>query len=528
MTKLSHIPMQIQKWIASLAHLFFLILGLIGISLMYINGNFGLGLTGIGSVPYEDTAEFNTQFNNDLNDIFLYMEYQDVFGADSSIDLSRRMLKMTFGPSETENFSLSSLISYLESMGYQLDDDFNCQKVSEPADGVKSREGYVEWSVQEPQRIYSYRSASRKRSTLEDAAVEIMDTLHRYYTVYNRFVANPSNLHFKIQYTEPDSDQSETTQFTNTDSLTPENQQIISDALDKLNYKENKVAKILANGQTEFVGVLIPSLSMNYYSEMLNQILASYEKYGYKFLVFAGNGHDETEHRYIQELMSYKIEGLIVLSHTLSSRELSDLQIPVVAIEREDQFVSSVNTDNYLGAYEATSLLIHNHCDVLIHLNSPTKENVPAYRRLAGFQDACVKAGVPHKVIIRDFGLSYQEAAAPLQEIFDNIEQKYAGQKKGIFLSNDDHANILLNLLIRKYHTLPDDYELIGFDGAPISEQAIYPISTVGQQIDQIADEAVSLLVSQMQERKKRHPVPLAEPVHKTVPPLLIRRQTTT
>lgn len=316
--------------------------------------------------------------------------------------------------------------------------------------------------------------------------------------------------------------------FNNPDSLTPENQQIISDALDKLNYKENKVAKILANGQTEFVGVLIPSLSMNYYSEMLNQILASYEKYGYKFLVFAGNGHDETERRYIQELMSYKIEGLIVLSHTLSSRELSDLQIPVVTIEREDQFVCSVNTDNYLGAHEATSLLIHNHCDVLIHLNSPTKENVPAYRRRAGFQDACAKAGVPHEVIIRDFGLSYQEAAAPLQEIFDNIEQKYADQKKGIFLSNDDHANILLNLLIRKYHTLPDDYELIGFDGAPISEQAIYPISTVGQQIDQIADEAVSLLVSQMQERKKRHPVPLAEPVHKTVPPLLIRRQTTT
>lgn len=223
MTKLSHIPMQIQKWIASLAHLFFLVLGLTGICLMYIHGNFGLGLTGIGSIPYEDTAEFNTQFNSDLNDIFLYMEYQDVFGANSSIDLSRRMLKMTFGPNETENFSLSSLISYLESMGYQLDDDFKCQKISEPADGAKSREGYIEWSVQEPQRLYSYRSSDRRRSTLEDVAVEIMDILHRYYTVYNRFVANPSNLHFKIQYRELDSDSNETTQFTNTDSLTPEN-----------------------------------------------------------------------------------------------------------------------------------------------------------------------------------------------------------------------------------------------------------------------------------------------------------------
>ena len=316
--------------------------------------------------------------------------------------------------------------------------------------------------------------------------------------------------------------------FNNPDSITVENQEKIANALEVLDYKENKLARVMANGKTEMVGVIIPNLYMHYYSDMLDHIISTYEEYGYKFIVFAGNEDADVERRYIQELLAYKTEGLIILSHTLSSKELAEYHVPIVTIEREDEYVCSVNTDNYLGAYEATSLLIHNHCDVLIHLNSPTKENVPAYRRLAGFQDACVKAGVPHKVIIRDFGLSYQEAAAPLQEIFDNIEQKYAGQKKGIFLSNDDHANILLNLLIRKYHTLPDDYELIGFDGAPISEQAIYPISTVGQQIDQIADEAVSLLVSQMQERKKRHPVPLAEPVHKTVPPLLIRRQTTT
>lgn len=224
-----HIPMQIQKWTASILHLFFLVLGLIGISLMYIHGNFGLGLTGIGSVPYESTAQFNEQFNSDLSDIFTYIEYQDVFGAESSIDLSRRVLKMTFGPSETENFSLASLVSYLESMGYQLDDDFNCQKVREADDTAKSRDGYVEWSVTEPDFVYSYRSSDSKRSSLEDAAVEIMDILHRYYTVHNRFMVNLSNLHFKIQYTDPDSvsdsesNQTETTTFTNTESLTPEN-----------------------------------------------------------------------------------------------------------------------------------------------------------------------------------------------------------------------------------------------------------------------------------------------------------------
>ena len=62
--------------------------------------------------------------------------------------------------------------------------------------------------------------------------------------------------------------------FNDIDSLTLENQQIISDALVELNYKENKVARILANGKTEFVGILIPNLYLHYYSQVLNQILS--------------------------------------------------------------------------------------------------------------------------------------------------------------------------------------------------------------------------------------------------------------
>ena len=52
--------------------------------------------------------------------------------------------------------------------------------------------------------------------------------------------------------------------FNNPDYLTLENQQIISDALDKLNYQENKVARILANGKTEFIGIIIPNLYLHY------------------------------------------------------------------------------------------------------------------------------------------------------------------------------------------------------------------------------------------------------------------------
>lgn len=68
--------------------------------------------------------------------------------------------------------------------------------------------------------------------------------------------------------------------FNNPDTLAPESQRIISEALVKLDYKENKVARILANGQTEFIGIIVPEFYHRFFSEVLNQILSTYETYG--------------------------------------------------------------------------------------------------------------------------------------------------------------------------------------------------------------------------------------------------------
>ena len=315
--------------------------------------------------------------------------------------------------------------------------------------------------------------------------------------------------------------------FNNPDSLTLENQQIISDALDKLNYQENKVARILANGKTEFIGIIIPNLYLHYYSEMLNQILKTYDTYGYKFLVFTGDDHKSTEREYIQELLSYKIEGMVILSHTIPSRELASYNLPIVTIEREDQFVSSVNTDNYMGAVQATSLLAKTGADILIHINVEFSPQVPSYGRINGFSDICEEYQIPHELILTDTGHSYEESSLILKDLLETIDSKYQGKTKGIFLPNDTFANIMLNHVIQKYGQLPDDYKIIGFDDSPVSREAIVPISTVGQQIDKIAASAMKILHEQITERHKRKPALSSEPVHKIIPPILINRKTT-
>jgi len=180
-----------------------------------------------------------------------------------------------------------------------------------------------------------------------------------------------------------------------------------------------------------------------------------------------------------------------------------------------------------MGALQATSLLIRDKCDILIHINVNVNKSIPAYDRIRAFQATCEEYHIPYDIDLSVEGDSYHEILNVIREIFNKIEAKYPNQKKGIFLANDTYANMFLNLIFQKYGTFPSTYEIVGFDNSPIASEAILPITTIGQQIDVIAKTAMDLLVQQMEEQKKRVPKPLGEPVHKQIAPVLIRRNTT-
>ena len=104
--------------------------------------------------------------------------------------------------------------------------------------------------------------------------------------------------------------------FNHPDTLTEESRTRIADAILEVGYKENKLAKVLANGRTEIVGIIVPNLHMHYYADLLSCVLNTAEKHGYKFLVFNGENDKERDRSAIRELLAYKAEGFIVISHT--------------------------------------------------------------------------------------------------------------------------------------------------------------------------------------------------------------------
>lgn len=129
-----------------------------------------------------------------------------------------------------------------------------------------------------------------------------------------------------------------------------------------------------------------------------------------------------------------------------------------------------------MGGVQAATVLAKSGCDILLHANADFPKTIPAYKRIQGFQDFCETNGLEHRIMIRDFGANFEENNAEIAKLLQEIEETYAEKKVGIFMPNDTHANILLNLIIRKYGTLPERYKIIGFDNSPVSREAIFPL----------------------------------------------------
>lgn len=315
--------------------------------------------------------------------------------------------------------------------------------------------------------------------------------------------------------------------FNNPETLAPKSREAIREALEALQYQENKVGRILAKGRTEIVGVLIPNFFLDFYPLLTECLLNTYERFGYKFLIFRGSRDAEAERRILKELLAYQVDGLVVISHTLPSMELASLGVPVVVIDREDFHVDSVSTNSYAGGVMATELLARCGCDVHIHVNSVIDKNSPSYGRLRGFEDTCSRLGLRSDFYEIDMGDSFDVLKSAVKEVSDSIEDKYPGLRKGVFLSNDTLAHAMLNCLCRKYGGFPDEYRMVGFDNSRASEESIIPISTIGQQTDRIAEAAMEIL-SWLIEEKNSGVLPdeKRELVHRMIPPVLYQRET--
>ena len=205
----------LRKWkvLLTVLHVIFLIITLAGISAMYLNGGYGKGIRWIYDETYEDSNAFCSQLGVDISNIFTYIGYKDMFETNGVLDMHKVIVRITDGPGVDEDMTLDQIVRYAKVRGYYLGEDFTVQG-SPMAMDDDDMEITVEYKTDKPDLADV--DSLETRMTKEEMALDILNRLGKYYTIYYNFISNNTNVRFRVLYK---SDSGEEVVYTNVPAL---------------------------------------------------------------------------------------------------------------------------------------------------------------------------------------------------------------------------------------------------------------------------------------------------------------------
>lgn len=190
--------LSIKKKVVVFLHLIFLTLAVSGISLMYLNSHYGNGIAMIHETKYEDSDEFASQLQEDIELVFSYVAYRDILETNGILDMSLPMARIRTSADSEMQYTIDELVRYARQLGYYLDGNYNIVQDSLTYNDVPEQEVYVTWRAYAQNEQYS--EPGDAYSTLKELSLDTLNCLSHYYTSYERFFNHPTNLYFQIYY----------------------------------------------------------------------------------------------------------------------------------------------------------------------------------------------------------------------------------------------------------------------------------------------------------------------------------------
>ncbi|MFR5601835.1 MAG: histidine kinase dimerization/phospho-acceptor domain-containing protein, partial [Lachnospiraceae bacterium] len=191
--------MKLNKHLSFILHVIFLALTLTGVTFMYLNSNYGQGLTWLAGESYEDTPGFMAQLQDDIDCIFDYVDFKDVFETDGELDFDKDMVSVTYNSGKDVTYTLDELVRYAKSYGYYLNEEYKVVKsTSEEIVHRNSSPPLINWKAYKPNEVYS--EPGDAYASLEDLSFEVLSYLGDYYSTRDTLVRDASNLSFIVSY----------------------------------------------------------------------------------------------------------------------------------------------------------------------------------------------------------------------------------------------------------------------------------------------------------------------------------------
>ncbi|MFC1961329.1 LacI family DNA-binding transcriptional regulator [Chloroflexota bacterium] len=284
--------------------------------------------------------------------------------------------------------------------------------------------------------------------------------------------------------------------------------QRVEQAITDLQYRPSSVARSLTSRRTYTVGLLLSDVSNPFYPDVIHGVEDAAFEHGYDVFLCNTNYDLDRGLRFVRSLVDKQVDGVLVMSSTMSDGWLLELQqagIPTVVLDWEAApgvTACKIVTDFAPGIRAAVDHLWNLGHRRFAHVSGPL--NLPTARRrrdiyLAALADKGISATtVP--VVEGNFRINGGREAMP--ELLALPELPTA-----IFAANDLMAMGLLTAAREQRIVVPGDLSIIGMDDIWLALETDPALTTVALPRYEIGTTAMTMLLDILQKHDEGEPV---------------------
>ncbi len=266
---------------------------------------------------------------------------------------------------------------------------------------------------------------------------------------------------------------------------------------ERLGYAPHGGARSLITRRTGTLGVLLPDLYGEFFSEVIRGIDQTAQKHGFHMLV-ASSHSDAREIAAAVGNMRGRVDGFVVMSPDTAARAaLAGLarSFPTVIVGGGSDIgpFTTLSVNNYDGAAAMMHHLLGLGHRRIAFVRGPAG-NVEANDRLRAVRE--VAASYPDCTLQELAGDFRQESGFDaVRPLLHDTHDRPGERPDAIFAANDAMAIGVLGALHEAGVRVPDDVAVVGFDDTPIARFLLPPLTTVRVPIAELGEQAALRLI---------------------------------
>ncbi len=279
----------------------------------------------------------------------------------------------------------------------------------------------------------------------------------------------------------------------------------VREVAERMGYWPNGAARSLITKRTHALGVLLPDLYGEFFSEVIRGIDLTARRAGFHLVVSSSHA-DADELLAALQTMRGRIDGLIAMAPDLESPtafEQSAQQFPIVLINPgfDSEACASVATDNLSGSRDMVRHLATLGHREIAFIAGPAA-NRDAMQRLEGYRAALRELNLRTSPDLEAHG-NFTESSGytAAREIFARTPRPTA-----LFAANDCMAVGALSALRELGLRVPEQVVVAGFDDIAIASYITPRLTTVRVEASRLGERAVQLLMEAIRNRGANAP----------------------